>query len=82
MTNSALDKLKPCPFCGGKAKYIYRMPYNAVQCTKCRVVGKMIVDSYEQQDGKQEVIKAWNSRITKDYELDMPYNDEPQLWIR
>ena len=57
-----MTELKPCPFCGGKAKYIYRMPYNVVKCTKCKVFGKTIVDSYEQQDGKAEAIEAWNRR--------------------
>ena len=59
------SELKPCPFCGGKAKYVYQMPYNAVKCTKCKVFGKTIVDSYEQQDGKQEAIEAWNNRAVK-----------------
>lgn len=57
-----MAELKPCPFCGGKAKYVYQMPYNAVKCTKCKVFGKTIVDSYEQQDGKAEAIEAWNRR--------------------
>ena len=57
-----MAELKPCPFCGGKAKFIYSMPYNAVKCTKCKVFGKTIVDSYEQQDGKAEAIEAWNNR--------------------
>lgn len=56
-------ELKPCPFCGSKAKYTYSMPYNAVQCTKCKVFGKTIIDSYEQQDGKAEAIEAWNKRV-------------------
>lgn len=58
-----MEKLKPCPFCGGKAKYIYQMPYNAVQCTKCKVFEKTIFDRYEQQDGKEAAIKAWNRRV-------------------
>ena len=57
-----MAELKPCPFCGGEAKLIYSMPYNAVQCTKCKTWGKTIVDSYEQQDGKYEAIEAWNRR--------------------
>ena len=43
-------------------KYIYSMPYNAVQCKKCKVFGKTVVDSYEQKDGKAEAIEAWNRR--------------------
>ena len=57
-----MNELKPCPFCGGEAKYIYSMPYNAVQCKKCKVFGKTVVDSYEQKDGKAEAIEAWNRR--------------------
>jgi Lar family restriction alleviation protein len=59
-----MAELKPCPFCGCKAKYVYSMPYNGVQCTKCKAWGKTIVDSYEQQDGKNEAIEAWNRRYT------------------
>ena len=55
-------ELKPCPFCGGKAKYVYAMPYNAVKCKKCGAWGNTIIDSYEQQDGKAEAIKVWNRR--------------------
>ena len=55
-------ELKPCPFCGGKAKYIYRLPYSAVVCQKCKVATRLFVDYYEQQDGKAEAIEAWNRR--------------------
>ena len=57
-----MAELKPCPFCGGRAKFAYIMPYNGVTCTKCKAWGKTIIDSYEQQDGKAEAIKAWNRR--------------------
>ena len=60
-------ELKPCPFCGGKAKYVYSIPYNAVQCKKCKTFGKTVVDSYEQQDGKVEAIEAWNRRAEDDH---------------
>lgn len=55
-------ELKPCPFCGGKARLVYAQPYNAVQCTKCKVFGKTIVDAYEQRDGQIDAIEAWNRR--------------------
>jgi len=48
------DSLKKCPFCGGKAKYVYSMPLNYVECTKCKAFGATIVDAYEQRDGKKE----------------------------
>ena len=55
-------ELKPCPFCGGKAKFRYLMPYNFVQCTKCKMPGPVIVDSYEQRDGKEQAIRLWNKK--------------------
>lgn len=58
-----MDELKPCPFCGGKAKFIYAMPYNAVRCVKCKVFGTTVVDRYEQQDGKERAIQLWNRRV-------------------
>ena len=71
-----MSELKPCPFCGGKAKYIYQIPYNVVKCTKCKVFGKTIVDSYEQRDGKVEAIKAWNKRYTPPEEINFDYEAE------
>lgn len=58
-------ELKPCPFCGGRAQYRYFMPYNVVKCRKCGAYGKTVVDAYEQNDGKQEAIEAWNKRRIK-----------------
>lgn len=63
-----MDNLKPCPFCGGKAKYKYQMPYNAVQCTKCKVFGATAVDSYKHRYGKEKAIEAWNRRVTMENE--------------
>lgn len=56
------DSLKKCPFCGGKARYVYSMPLNYVECTKCKALGAIIVDAYEQRDGKKEAVDAWNRR--------------------
>ena len=57
-----MAELKPCPFCGGKATYVYHMPYNAVACKKCKATTRVFTDYYEQQDGKAEAIEAWNRR--------------------
>lgn len=55
-------ELKPCPFCGGKARLIYVSQMSAVKCQKCKVLGKVFPDYYEQGDGKENAIKAWNRR--------------------
>ena len=52
--------LKPCPACGGKAKLRYIMPYNFVQCKKCKLVGPITTDYYEQRDGQDKAIEEWN----------------------
>lgn len=71
-----MTELKPCPFCGGKAKFVYHMPYNAVRCTKCKTYGKTVVDMYEQQDGRAEAIEAWNRRYEPVIEIDFDYEAE------
>ena len=55
-----MEKLKPCPFCGGKA-HIMKMGYpHWIYCEDCgakvhgRVVGEV--------DGKKASIEAWNRR--------------------
>ena len=55
-------ELKPCPFCGGKARLIYVSQMSAVKCQKCGTLGKVVADYYEQGDGKAEAIKFWNRR--------------------
>ena len=54
------DKLLPCPFCGGEAKYfrdtlVYGNPQHMIFCTKC---GSR---SYA-HDSKEECTEAWNNR--------------------
>lgn len=58
-----MEKLKPCPWCGGKGEYRYIPPYNVVKCRKCKSFGLPFVDEYEQQDGKEKAIEAWNRRV-------------------
>lgn len=52
------DKLKPCPFCGGKAKLFEDKDYQiySVTCTEC--------DAGTNAYGiEQDAIDAWNGRI-------------------
>lgn len=54
-------KLKPCPFCGGKAKSVNEGVYAAVRCSRCGATIAAV-----QTSGKyvecSEVAEAWNSR--------------------
>lgn len=60
-----MNDLKPCPFCGGKAKLIYRKPFSAVQCTQCLSAANTCVDEYEEGDGRKKAIEAWNKRASE-----------------
>ncbi|MBR1904886.1 MAG: Lar family restriction alleviation protein [Clostridiales bacterium] len=55
------ERLKPCPFCGTKAKFYASangMGYNAsCRNTKCRIL--VITESF---DSPEEAIKVWNKR--------------------
>ena len=58
-----MTELKPCPFCGGEAKYAYEMPFSYIYCTECDSTGKLVIDTYEQEDGRLEAEMAWNRRV-------------------
>ena len=55
-------ELKPCPFCGEKARLLVS---NCVRvlCTKCGVTTRILVDSERVgTSAVEDVIKAWNRR--------------------
>ena len=58
-----MEKLKPCPFCGGEAKVkAYSNGYNIwyrVRCVDCGVEQDGIRNGYY---GEEEAIEAWNRR--------------------
>ena len=60
---TTMDKIKPCPFCGGEASYCYHMELSWVQCSKCRTIGQRYADEREQRDGREKAIAAWNRRV-------------------
>ena len=58
-----MDELKPCPFCGGKAKLEDMGFPHHVFCTKCsaRITGQGFAE-----DGEKDAILKWNRRIGTD----------------
>ena len=60
-------KLKPCPFCGGKAKLELRsfdvfISAATVVCTKCGARTNMIKPSCD-YTAKDKAFKLWNRRV-------------------
>ena len=54
-------ELKPCPFCGGKARCaIGFMGVNFFKCNKCGAT--VSFDNEYYNNHKNEAIKAWNRR--------------------
>lgn len=47
-------ELKPCPFCGGKAKREWGLFCHEVYCTGCQAIIR--------RDGMFEAVEAWNRR--------------------
>ena len=56
------NTLLPCPFCGGKARWMYLKPIGWVMCKKCGASSAELSDNYEEADCQQEAIAAWNRR--------------------
>ena len=48
-------ELKPCPFCGGEAKYFHAYGYHDAQCQNCYAA------PFKHSD-KEGAIAAWNRR--------------------
>lgn len=57
-----VTELKPCPFCGGKARLFVSNGVR-VLCTKCGATTRILVDSERVgTSAVEDVIKAWNGR--------------------
>lgn len=57
------DKLKPCPFCGGKARIMNAGYPHWVYCTKC---GAKVHGGKFGEEGEKASKKAWNRRAKDD----------------
>ena len=54
--------LKPCPFCGGKARLFVNDGVRAI-CSKCYAGTMILTDNMEYESNAVEtVIEAWNRR--------------------
>ena len=56
-----MTKLKPCPFCGGKAVMLL-CPPSCEQKTKWVVICKNKCVNQYPHDSEKEAIEAWNKR--------------------
>lgn len=60
------DKLKPCPFCGGRAE-IFEIDVDSgeflfAKCQTCGATGKKVWASMQEERGRREATEAWNRR--------------------
>jgi len=72
-------QLKPCPFCGGKARIdIGKNAFEdaEVSCDCCGTQGPNCDDGFGREDNQRLAIAAWNTRTTPSQRLDAQYEEE------
>ncbi len=58
-----MTDLKPCPFCGGKARLFVSDGVRVI-CSKCYVSTRIMSDKIEYDSSAVEtVVEAWNRRV-------------------
>lgn len=67
-----MDKLLPCPFCGGEAKK-EDIPYTKnveIKCSRCQV--SMLQKAFRPNEITEiDVVKTWNTRAVADWSNDL-----------
>jgi hypothetical protein len=69
--------LLPCPFCGGKAKFImgdsWSKWYKGVTCKKCNLeiyfFKNCVNVGHGVEDGRLNISECWNRRVENDVEM-------------
>lgn len=57
-----MNELKPCPFCGGKAKLTHEADISSfVICTICRTSGNHFIKKFD-RSSDDEAVAWWNMR--------------------
>ena len=63
-----MDKLKPCPFCGGEAKLINQRDYHGyIQSYRitCKTCGALTLET-SSSNSKRKAAESWNTRPFED----------------
>lgn len=71
---SATDELKPCPFCGSKAKIVTGCDAEGdgvahIYCTNRHIsdsCAAIFVERVDERTARQDAIKMWNRRVGED----------------
>lgn len=66
-----MNKLKPCPFCGGEAVLETTGSndagwYSFVECETCESINGSRLNHYAMEDSEAEALKNWNTRYSKE----------------
>ena len=59
-----MSELKPCPFCGGEARWFWNGTVSVVRCmTCCASIDNNLSPTEDKEIRKAEAIAAWNTRV-------------------
>lgn len=61
-----MDKLKPCPFCGGKVKLRVYIMFADIECNYCGINFSLNdLNWTDLAEYERKTIEAWNRRVDK-----------------